>query len=165
MLDLPNLSEDTLHLGFTVMRDFADGALLKTEEIDSERGVILSEKSSRDSVQSRMQKKQFEFLMPDVLLTKRFPIGTEEVISTAPRQRFVDFYSDYYIPSQLTFLVVGDVDPEDFEKRILANFSSLKNPKEPGLDPLIGSAPTGKGFRVEVFDAEVVAERRLRPVA
>jgi len=157
MLDLPNLSEDTLHLGFTVMRDFADGALLKTAEIDRERGVILSEKTSRDSVQSRMQKKQFEFLMPDVLLTKRFPIGTEEVISTAPRQRFVDFYSDYYIPSQITFLVVGDIDPKNFEERILANFSSLKNPKKPGLDPKIGSAPTGKGFQVEVFTDEEVS--------
>ena len=36
MLDLPNLEKDTLKLGFEVMRDFGDGALLATKEIDKE---------------------------------------------------------------------------------------------------------------------------------
>lgn len=45
MLDLPNLDKDTVDLTFNVMRDFADGALLSIEEIDKERGVIISEKN------------------------------------------------------------------------------------------------------------------------
>ena len=40
MLDLPNLEKDTLKLGFEVMRDFGDGALLASNEIDKERGVF-----------------------------------------------------------------------------------------------------------------------------
>ena len=59
MLDLPNNEADTLKLGFDVMRDFGDGAFLRDEEIEKERGVILSEKTSRDSVQMRLMEKQF----------------------------------------------------------------------------------------------------------
>ena len=73
MLDLPDLSAETLKLGFTVMRDFGDGALLAAEEIDKERGVILSEKVSRDSVGNRIMEQQFAKLLPDSLVTQRFP--------------------------------------------------------------------------------------------
>ncbi|HCC20155.1 MAG TPA: peptidase M16, partial [Verrucomicrobiales bacterium] len=104
MLDLPNNKADTLKLGFDVMRDFGDGAFLRKEEIDKERGVILAEKTSRDSVQMRLMEQQFNALLPDALLVKRFPIGTEEIIKSAPRSAFTDFYSQYYIPSRMTFL-------------------------------------------------------------
>ena len=110
MLDLPDLSAETLGLGFTVMRDFGDGAKLQTGAIDKERGVILAEKTSRDSVSYRLMQKQFDELMPDSLVTHRFPIGEEEVIKKAPRDLFVDFYSRYYVPSRMTFVVVGDIE-------------------------------------------------------
>lgn len=44
MLDLPDLKTNNTDLTFSIMRDFADGALLSEKEIDEERGVILSEK-------------------------------------------------------------------------------------------------------------------------
>lgn len=159
MLDLPNLAEPTLELAYTVMHDFADGALLKGEEIDKERGVILSEKNSRDSVQMRLMQQQFDFLIPDSLITKRFPIGIEEVIKNAVRERFVAFYEDYYIPRKMTFIVAGDIDVAETQKRIEAAFASLENPQEPGAEPDLGEVPTGTGFRAVVFsDPEVATE-------
>ena len=156
MLDLPELSDDVLDLGFTVMRDFGDGALLGAEEIDKERGVILSEKVSRDSVQSRIQEKQFEQFLPGSLIAKRFPIGKEEIISKAPRERFVDFYKSYYVPSRMTFIVVGDVDPKDMEARITEAFSSMKNPEKPGANPDLGPVKSPEGLETAVFtDNEV----------
>ena len=158
MLDLPDLSKEMLDLGFTVMRDFGDGAKLEASEIDKERGVILSEKTSRDSVGYRLMEQQFEELFPDSLMTKRFPIGTEEVISKAPRERFVDFYTRYYTPERMTFVVVGDVKPEEIEARIKDSFSSLENPKEPGKAPALGQIGTVEGIKPAVFsDKEVPA--------
>ncbi|MFC7335746.1 M16 family metallopeptidase [Haloferula chungangensis] len=151
MLDLPEQTEDTMKLGFTVMRDFSDGALLKEEEIDNERGVILSEKTSRDSVGYRMMQKQFSQLLPDSLLEKRFPIGTEEVIKTAPRERFVDFYERYYTPSRMTFIAVGDMDPAVIETKIRETFSSLRNPENPGSDPDMGSVTSVEGLKPAIF--------------
>lgn len=159
MLDLPNMAPDTLDLAFTVMRDFADGALLAAEEIEKERGVILSEKRSRDSVDQRLMKQQFEKIMPDSMITHRFPIGTEEVISTAPRKRFVDFYRDYYRPDNITFVASGDFKTEEIEKRIKDCFASATNPEKPGPEPDLGKLPTGTGLQPAVFtDKEVSSD-------
>lgn len=156
MLDLPNLEKDTVDLTFNVMRDFADGALLSKEEIDKERGVIISEKTSRDSVGYRMMLKQFEYLLPGSRLLQRVPIGTEEVIKTAPRERFVDFYDRFYTPKRMTFIVVGDIDAKEMEARVRETFISLQNPEKPGKTPPADVPPTGFGLRSEVFtDKEV----------
>ncbi|MEO1825334.1 MAG: pitrilysin family protein, partial [Roseibacillus sp.] len=159
MLDLPNLEEETLELGFDVMRDFGDGALLESKEIDKERGVILSEKRSRDSVEMRLMEQQFDLLLPDSLITERFPIGTEKVIKEAKRDRFTSFYKDYYIPTNMTFIAVGDIDPEVYEKRIIDQFSSMRNPDKPGPAPKMGTVPEGFKFQAAVFsDKEVKSD-------
>jgi zinc protease len=156
MLDLPNNHDDTLKLGFDIMRDFADGAFLKKEEIDKERGVILSEKTSRDSVQMRLMEKQFNALLPEGKIGKRFPIGLEKIITSAPRSAFTDFYSQYYIPSRITFIYVGDFDPKQAEKRIIESFQSMKNPENPGKNPDLGKVSKGQGFQSLVLsDKEV----------
>lgn len=151
MLDLPDLKPDTMDLTFNIMRDFGDGALLSEEEIDDERGVILSEKRSRDSVSFRLMKKQYEALLPKSLIPKRFPIGEEEIIKTAQRKRFLDFYQKYYIPSKMTFVVVGDVDPGEIEERIKSTFGSMKNPENPGEAPDLGEITIPEGLVSHVF--------------
>ncbi|MFT5883483.1 MAG: zinc protease, partial [Crocinitomicaceae bacterium] len=130
MLDLPNIDKSTLNLGFAVMGDFADGALLENSEIDEERGVISSEKTSRDSVGLRMFEKQFSALFPKSIIPKRLPIGTDEVIAKAPRERFVDFYTRFYTPEKMTFVYVGDLDVATAEQRIQDTFGPIKNPKK-----------------------------------
>ncbi len=161
MLDLPETDAEMLELGFTVMRDFADGALLLEEEIDKERGVILAEKTSRDSVGYRLMEKQFKQLLPESLVTKRFPIGEEEVISNAPRERFVDFYSRYYVPERMTFVVVGDVDPAAISARIEQSFASLEQPADAGGDPELGTATPASGLQPAVFADKEVASTDL----
>jgi zinc protease len=151
MLDLPDLSPETLKLGFTVMRDFGDGALLANEEIERERGVILSEKISRDSVGTRLMEQQFAEILPDSLVTRRFPIGTEEVIKTAPRERFTDLYSRFYTPQRMTFIVVGDIDPKEMESTIKATFASMTNPPDPGKNPDLGPIKQPEGIEAAVF--------------
>ena len=158
MLDLPDLAEDTLKLGFTVMRDFGDGALLQPAEIDRERGVILAEKISRDTVNERLMEQQFKALLPDSLVSKRFPIGLEEVIKGAPRERFADFYTRYYTPARMTFIVVGDVNPVAMSKQIETTFSSMVNPAVPGDALDLGPIKAPEGLATAVFaDKEVSA--------
>ncbi|TAG08023.1 MAG: insulinase family protein [Verrucomicrobia bacterium] len=151
MLDLPDLTDDTTKLAFDVMRDFGDGALLEQSEIDKERGVILAEKISRDTVQSRVMEQQFTHLLPDTLIAKRFPIGKEDVIKKANRDRFVDFYQKYYRPERITFIVVGDVDPEVYRKRIEETFSTMAQPGDAGTDPEIGAIKIVEGLETSVF--------------
>lgn len=165
MLDLPNNEADTLKLGFDIMRDFGDGAFLRNEEIDKERGVILSEKTTRDSVQMRLMEKQFDALLPDAKLSKRFPIGTEEIIKSAPRSAFTDFYSQYYIPNRMTFIYVGDFDAKAAEKRIIESFGSMKNPTNQGPHPDLGKVPNGQGFKTLAMGDKEVASTDLTLMA
>ncbi len=158
MLDLPDLSDDTLGLAFTVMRDFADGALLAPDEIEKERGVVLAEKVSRDSVNYRLMEQQFGTLLPDSLVSRRFPIGDEQVLRQAQRERFVDFYTRFYTPQRMTFIVVGDIDPAQVRSRIESAFASMTNPARPGADPDPGTIRQPEGVESAVFtDKEVSA--------
>ncbi len=158
MLDLPDTARETMDLAFTVMRDFGDGALLEEEEIEKERGVILSEKISRDTVGYRLMQQQFKELLPGSLLTERFPIGEEEVIRNASRERFVDFYTRYYTPRRMTFIVVGDVEVDAMRERIEETFASMTNPAEPGDDPDMGPVRLPEGLETSVFsDREVTS--------
>lgn len=151
MLDLPEISEDLLKLGFTVMRDFGDGANLAADEIDSERGIILAEKISRDTVGFRIMEQRFNKLLPEGLAPKRFPIGIEEVIKSAPRERFADFYTRYYTPARMTFVVVGDVKPDEIRSRIEAVFGSMVQPAQPGANPDLGKITQPNGLETSVF--------------
>ncbi len=161
MLDLPNVEDETLDLAFTVMRDFADGALLEAEEIDNERGVVRAELVARDSVQMRLMEQRLEFLMPDFLAAQRLPIGLLEVIDTAPRERLTAFYGDNYRADSLSFIVVGDIDPDVFEARIRSQFESMTAPDAPFSEPELGSLPSAIGFRTAVFSDEEVSRDSL----
>jgi len=156
MLDLPNLDKETVDFCFTVIRDYCDGASLVTEEIEAERGVILSEKNSRDSVNSRLRDQQFNFMMPDFLPSKRFPIGIEEVIKNCHPDRLREYYKAFYEPKRMTFVVVGDIDPEVYEKRIQETFKSLESPKKDTKTPDMGSITEPKTLTTGIFtDPEV----------
>lgn len=157
-IDLPNVEEDTLITGFTILRDFADGALLGADSIDTERGVILSEERAWDSVEWRIFLKQLEFLIPDHRLAHREPGGTKEVIQTAPRQRFVDFYTKYYVPERITVVAVGDVETDELEEYIEAKFEAMVQPENAGKDPAMGTVPKDIGFRAAVFTDEEIIE-------
>jgi len=165
MLNLPKLTDDVLDLGFNVMRDFGDGALLEPKEVDRERGVILSEKVSRDTVQSRLQEKQYNELLPGSLIARRIPIGKEDVISKAPRDRFTDYYGRYYIPSRMTFIVVGDIDPAVMKQRIEKTFGSMKDPVNAGVEPDLGPVKPAKGVEAAVFTDKEVPSTELALVS
>lgn len=160
MLDLPNTEADTLDLAFTVMRDFADGALLSADEIEKERGVVLAELKSRDSVQLRLLKQRLNFLMPDFLAGQRLPIGLEPVIAGAARERFAAYYSDNYTAGNISFVVVGDIDPAAYETRIREAFGSMLATPAPEA-PDLGTLPEGYGLRVEIFADEEVSRDSL----
>jgi len=161
MLDLPNTDVETLDLTFTVMRDFADGALLAVEEIEKERGVVIAELKSRDSVQMRLMEQRLEFMMPDHLVSKRLPIGLETVIQNASREPFVRYYEDNYTPDNMVFVAVGDIEVAAFEARIRGAFDSMAPAEAEAPKVEMGTLPSGYDFRAGVFSDEEVSADSL----
>jgi len=138
-LDLPNASDDLIDTGLMLMRETAGELTIDPKAVDRERGVILSERRARDTYQLRSLVDQFAFAMPGMTVANRIPIGTEEVIRTAPAARIRDFYDHYYRPERATLVMVGDFDPAAVEAKIRARFSDWRGRGPAGADPDIGA--------------------------
>ncbi|NNE91725.1 MAG: insulinase family protein, partial [Verrucomicrobiales bacterium] len=136
-LELPNTEDKVLDEAFKLMRDYADGMKLLQEEIEAERGIILSEKRNRDSVGWRTFLEQIKFALPEHKVSKRLPIGTEEVIKNAGRDRFVEFYDKWYTPNRMALIVVGDIEVEKIQDLIEKYFADLEA-REKAPDPELG---------------------------
>jgi zinc protease len=146
-LELPDTKEATLTEGLSVLADDAGGLLLQPDMIEKERGIILSEKRTRDSVGYRIFVSQFETTLGTTLLPKRVPIGLTEVIEQAKRDRFVDFWNTWYRPERMVAVVVGDIDPAAVEKLIVAAFSSITDRAPARPEPDFGTIATFTGVR------------------
>ncbi len=145
-LEFPHVDEKTLSEGMQLFRDDLDGLLLGEEEINKERGVILSEKLARDSVETRIMEEGYRFSLPDSLIPKRMPIGIEDTLKTMPRPRFADFYKKWYIPQRAVLVVVGDVDIPLMEKLIHQHFDSIPAAPTVPEDPSLGKVTKGRGL-------------------
>jgi zinc protease len=118
MLELPDTKPETFEKALTLFSDYAGGLLLQPDEINKERGIILSEKRARDSIEFRQFVGEFEFLLPETRFVQRIPIGLQDVIEKAQRDRFEDFYNTWYRPDLITITIVGDFDPAVVEPQL-----------------------------------------------
>jgi zinc protease len=134
-LELPSNSPDLLDRSLLVLREKADKLLIPAADLDKERGVVLSEKRLRDTASYRAYVAGLDFLLPGARATQRWPIGLDEVISTAPRERLLDFYHRYYTPSRITVIAVGGIDPAAFAALIHKHFDSFQAYGPEGQDP------------------------------
>ncbi|MDB6093184.1 MAG: peptidase domain protein [Verrucomicrobia bacterium] len=158
LLELPDTKAETLTEGLSVLADDAGGLLLPPDMIEKERGIILSEKRVRDSIDFRIFISQFETTLGHSLLPKRIPIGLPEIIEHAPREQFADFWNTWYRPERMVAIVVGDIDPAVVEKLAVAAFSPLTARAPARPDPNLGAIDEFTGVRTN-FHAEPEAPR------
>ena len=131
---------DKIALGLSILRDFADGAVIAPKDIKAEAKVIASERRTRSSSVSEIGDALTAYLYPDALITRRSPIGTPESIAQATAEKLREFYRTWYRPSRMTIIAVGDASPELLEKLIREKFESLRpaTPTEPAdPDPMM----------------------------
>ncbi len=169
MLELPDTKPETLAEGFRVLADYAGGLLLEPAEIDRERGVILAEKLDRDSADYRSVVASYAFYYTGTLLPERLPIGTEEIIRSASRPDFVDFYDTWYRPERLAVIALGDLEPDVVEKQLRDVFAPLaaRAPARPMPDlgsPAPDAPRFGHHFEPEA-SATTVGLQIVRPAA
>ncbi len=131
MLQVRTDDQELLDKGILVMEDWAGGVSFDDEEIDKERGVVVSEWRSRLSPDQRMQKTTFPAMYSNSRYAERLPIGKTDVIENSDYDAVKRFYRDWYRPDLMALVVVGDVDVDAVEKKIKNDFSKLTNPENP----------------------------------
>lgn len=150
-LDLPNASDDLIDTGLMLMRETGSELTIDPAAVDRERGIILSERRARDTYQLRSLIDQLDFQMKGMNVANRIPVGTEEVIKTAPAVRLRDLYDRYYRPERATLVMVGDFDPAAVEAKIRARFADWKGRGPAGADPEIGNVDYGRAAAADDF--------------
>lgn len=155
-LDLPETDAETIDTALFLMRETASELTFDSEAIDRERGVILSEERFRNTPIRRWSNALTRFRLPTTIIADRDAIGTVEVLETAQRDRFLDYYNNYYVPQRGMVVVTGSIDPDEIEAKIIEVFADWQGPEEMRADPDLGYVSADRPFSVGYFsDPEV----------
>lgn len=114
-----------------ILHDWANDLLLLPEEIDAERAVIHEEWRQSNVGQMRILEKLLPVIYQDEKYGHRLPIGTMEVVDNFPYQALRDYYETWYRPDLQGIIVVGDIDPDRIEAKIMEMFSDIEMPADP----------------------------------
>ena len=108
-----------------ILKDWSNGLLLDSCEIDKERGVIHEEWRLRSSAMQRMLERSLPALYPGSKYGQRMPIGLMEIIDNFPPQALRDYYHKWYRPDNQAIVVVGDIDVDHVEAKIHELFGAI----------------------------------------
>ncbi len=131
ILPIPSNDPKILNTGLQVLEDWAHNQEMTDEEIDKERGVVIEEWRLGQGANQRMRDQYFPILFKNSRYAERLPIGTKDVLENFDYETIRQFYKDWYRPDLMAVVAVGDIDPEEMEKKIKEQFGKLQNPKMP----------------------------------
>ncbi len=131
MLRLPTNDQEKFNKGFQILEDWATDVSFEPEEIEKERGVVISEWRTRLGGNWRIAMQVYPSQFYQSRYATRLPIGTVENLQSFPHDRLIQYYRDWYRPDLMSVVAVGDFDVEEMEKRIQAVFGAIPSRKGP----------------------------------
>lgn len=148
-LDLPEVTDSAVENGLRVLADFAMGALVLEKEVDNERGIILEEKTARDTTRSRAWQRKLDVIFDGTRFVNP-TIGTEAVIKGADAALLRGFYDAWYRPELTVLVMVGDIDPKVVEPMVRWAFADFRPRAERRAVPQWGNIK--EGDRIAYYD-------------
>lgn len=133
-------------LALSLHSDMLLNPLIPRKELEKERLVVLEEISKgKDSPQNVMWENLFALLYGN--FDPKHPyfrpvIGKKEVIEKITREEILDFYNKFYVPANMTTVIVGDVEPEETIRKVEKYFApqgeikEYQEPQYPKIQPL-----------------------------
>ncbi|WP_276133979.1 M16 family metallopeptidase [Polluticoccus soli] len=128
ILPVPTDKPGNLEKGFQIIEDWAHNALLTTQDIDEERGVVLEESRLGKGADMRMLDKYLPRLMNGSKYAVRLPIGKDEILKNFKPDVIRRFYKEWYRPNLMAVAVVGDIDTATAMKYLRQHFATITGP-------------------------------------
>ncbi len=164
MYELPIPSDDPefMKKAFQILQDWASNVSYNAEDIDSERGVIMSEWRQRNDYRFRLRDNMFKTIYKGSKITKRNIIGDTAILQNFKHDVIRRFYKDWYRPDNMAIIAVGDFNSSDIETLIKSTFGTLTNPRNPRKRDqinvpfhkgIIAGVSTDKELPVEIANA------------
>ncbi|MFQ5603330.1 MAG: M16 family metallopeptidase [bacterium] len=135
-LQIPTDDAEIVETAFQILEEWAHNIRFEEEEIEKERGVVIEERRLGRGAAARMLNKQFPILFKNSRYAERLPIGKKDILETAPREAFLDFYRKWYSPHLMAVAVVGDFDTATIKDIIERHFSRIPPVQEVEARPL-----------------------------
>ena len=128
-------SKDFTHYYITIPSQHFDTALdlhadmlsdpqIPRKELEQERKVVLEEISKDLNSPAKKVFNNLNEMMYTHHPYKRKVIGSADVISTIRREEILEFFNDFYAPSNMVTIVVGDVDTNKVIEKVSKAFNS-----------------------------------------
>lgn len=128
-------SKDFTHYYITIPSQHFDTALdlhadmltdpqIPRKELEQERKVVLEEISKDLNTPAKKVYNNLNDMMYTHHPYKRKVIGSADVISTIRREEILEFFNDFYAPSNMVTVVVGDVDTTTVIEKVSRAFNS-----------------------------------------
>ncbi|MBU54622.1 MAG: peptidase M16 [Deltaproteobacteria bacterium] len=125
-LTLPSAHWET---GVEILADVLQHSSFAAEEIEKEAEVILEEiKRAEDQPSQQLSQKTFSLAF-ETHPYKNPIIGTRETVAGFTRDDLLRFYKKWYTPDNITLVIVGDIDPEAVQAKVLPLFEGNQNAK------------------------------------
>lgn len=140
-------------LGVEILADILENATFDPDELEKEKEVVLEEiRRSRDIPKSRLSEAFFSRAY-QVHPYRNPVIGRVETVQAVTRERILDFYKKWYVPSNVVWVVVGDVETERFLPALEARLSKI--PARPAPERVRVQEPPQQEPRAVVLRADV----------
>lgn len=130
-LTVPTDDPEVFSRAFLVLADWASSLSFDPAEIEAERPVVLEEWRTRLGAQGRIDDVVIPAMFFGSPYADRRPIGTEDSLKTFTHDAVKRFYADWYVPTRMAVIAVGDFDPAEVKALIEKNFSAIPKPSDP----------------------------------
>lgn len=131
-----NIPKEALDTALGIVSEVIQNATFPEEEIERERLVILEEiKRHEDNPEAILWDVFNQKIYPTISYHFRI-IGNKETIQRMSREMLMEHYRNYYVPNNITFVIVGDISV----KRLLPQLRKIFEPlprKEPLRIPIL----------------------------
>ncbi|MFJ4848747.1 MULTISPECIES: M16 family metallopeptidase [unclassified Streptomyces] len=144
-----------LPLAIDVVSDMLTGSLIRQEDIDAERGVVLEEIAmTEDDPGDQVHDLFATALLGDSPLGRPV-LGTVETINALTRDQVHRFYRKHYDPTRLVVAAAGNIDHDAVVRQVREAFEgagALRDPEAVPRPPRGGSKTLRSHGRVEVLE-------------
>lgn len=143
--------------------------LIPRKELEKERKVVIEEIMKDANSPNTICYDNLIKMMYTTHPYRRKVIGTTDIVGTIHRDKILEYYNQYYNPSNMITVIVGDINSQDALKKVKENFNSeykkpisQKYPKEKQLNKqakLVSNFATQSGYMLIGFRGVKIDER------
>ena len=154
-----NMASRFKEKGIDILADIIENAAFDEQELAKELEVIREEIRRGKDMPARRLSETFYATAYDVHPYGRPVIGYDEIVKGFTREDVLRFYRNWYVPENLVWVMVGDLDPEALMPELEARLSRIPNRPLPVQKKTVEPAQSAPRVFVQQEDAK---EARLK---